>query len=464
MRNQHGKESVSAAWYFTAPWEPVPVRRGDALGFRAGADYFAELLAPGLSNGTSDARWISILSWCLKWSHIAWQSAGGDDLSRREDQRARYAWLRPLELLWVARTLKSGQNTGQLRGRRSIERWFKSDLTPLDFAMSPDQFRRYRQVGMYGAYRVVFRTVSGLTTGDGWTPSVTAIELAKLVNNNLPHGARLKQENFESCTNWRRWRGGNETRYWVEHGWQEWAKVGDFLPTPDDSVRNQLPEKERQLIESVLFPHDSIRRITAKVLASAKAAQTHAELCDALARSEQLSKVLGPASLASLPAFTGIADAAMHAMRGLWYAINHGDAEQARTVDQIADSQELQLRFEQLCNAGDTWLKAHGRSDFPHEQTVTRLAEAMKKAKTLPDRIRALAKHHDEYGGGRRWFREQTGKLVPLVADTGIAASNYRFRLRSLCLLATQCGVAKVDKALDAMDKEGSEEDEKDYK
>ena len=23
-------------WYFTAPWDPVPIRRGDALGFRAG--------------------------------------------------------------------------------------------------------------------------------------------------------------------------------------------------------------------------------------------------------------------------------------------------------------------------------------------------------------------------------------------------------------------------------------------
>lgn len=56
-------------WYFTAPWDPVLIRRGDALGLRAGADYFAELLAPGLSNASSDARWISLLSWCLMWSH-----------------------------------------------------------------------------------------------------------------------------------------------------------------------------------------------------------------------------------------------------------------------------------------------------------------------------------------------------------------------------------------------------------
>jgi hypothetical protein len=78
--------SEQRGWYFTAPWDPVPVRRGDALGLRAGADYFAELLAPGLSNNTSDARWISLLSWCLKWSHIVWRNAGGGDLSRRDER------------------------------------------------------------------------------------------------------------------------------------------------------------------------------------------------------------------------------------------------------------------------------------------------------------------------------------------------------------------------------------------
>ena len=111
-----------SSWYFTAPWEPVAIRRGDALGLRAAADYFADLIAPGLSNATSDARWISLMSWCLKWSHVVWQKADGGDLSTREAQRTRYAWLRPLELLWIARTLEAGQTTGQLRGRRSVER------------------------------------------------------------------------------------------------------------------------------------------------------------------------------------------------------------------------------------------------------------------------------------------------------------------------------------------------------
>lgn len=35
---------------FTAPWEPVVVRRGDALGLRALADQFADAVSPDLSN------------------------------------------------------------------------------------------------------------------------------------------------------------------------------------------------------------------------------------------------------------------------------------------------------------------------------------------------------------------------------------------------------------------------------
>ena len=54
---------------FTAPWEPIVVRKGDALGLRAFADQFAEALAPGLSNRVRDGRWVTILAWCLTRSH-----------------------------------------------------------------------------------------------------------------------------------------------------------------------------------------------------------------------------------------------------------------------------------------------------------------------------------------------------------------------------------------------------------
>lgn len=331
-----------SGWYFTAPWEPVPIRRGDALGFRAGADYFAGLLAPGLSNAASDARWISLLSWCLKWSHVVWRNAGNSDLSRRDAQRARYAWLRPLELLWVDRTLESGQTTGQLRGRRSIERWRTAERQLPNFAMSPDQFRRYRQVGTYGAYRVVLRTVPGLTLGDGWTPADTALQLATLVNESLPREVRLKQEYFENGTKWGHWTD-DEARYWVRHGWPAaWAKAASgLLPTPDNAIRKRVPEEERRLLEPLLFSGGSTRRVTAEVLADAKYASSHADLCDALASSSTLSKKIEPRSLAPLPAFTRFADASMHAMRRLWAEINYDDVKQAPAVAKLARSSAL---------------------------------------------------------------------------------------------------------------------------
>ncbi len=450
-------------WYFTAPWDPVPIRRGDALGLRAGADYFADLLAPGLSNNTSDARWISILSWCLQWSHVAWRNAGGGDLTLRDDQRARYSWLRPLELLWVARTLVSEQTTGQLRGRRSVKRWLDDGRGLPNFAMSDEQFRRYRQVGTYGAYRVVLRTIPGLTTGDGWTPAETALKLAGLVNDSLPRAARLKQELFENGTKWGRWSGGNEARYWVDRGWKtSWATIGGFLPTPDDAIRKRLPEEERNLLEPVIFAADSTRRITAEVLAGAKTARTHAELCDALAGSIALSTKIEPASLAPLPAFTRFADAAMHAMRGVWKEINHDDAKQAPAIEKVARSTDIQDRLDRLREAGAAWLRAPGRNTFSHEHVVTRLAETMLAAATPAEQLRALSKHHHEHGGGRRWFREQADKLVPLVADTGIAATDYRFRLRPLARLAAQCGVDNMNNALDAVSQHEPDDEETD--
>ena len=451
---------MSTNWYFTAPWYPTPIRRGDALGFRAGADYFADLLAPGLSNATSDARWISLLSWCLYWSHVVWCKAGGGDLSRGEGQRARYAWLRPLELLWVDRTLESGQTTGQLRGRRSIERWRKAGRQSPNFAMSPDQFRRYRQVGTYGAYRVVLRTV-GLTTGDGWTPAETARKLAKIVNDSLPADVRLQHENFPRSTKWGHWTD-DEARYWVRQGWPDaFTKAGiGPLPTADNAISKRLPEAERRVLEPLLFGAESTRRVTAEALAGAKGAPSHADLCDILASSDALSKKIEPESLAPLPAFTRFADASMDAMRGLWSEINTDDAAQAPAIKKLACSSEVRSNLEMVRETGAAWLHAPARSMFPHDDVITRMAEAMQAAKTPIEQLRVFVYHHHEHGGGRHWFREQEGKIVPLVADTGIAASDYRFRLRPLIRLAAQCGVPKMNGLLDAVERNEPDDEE----
>ena len=137
---------------FTAPWDPVIVRRGDALGLLALTNIFAETVAPGLNNRVRDGRWVTILAWCLARSHQVFHTTGGRSTSTRSEQGRRYAWLRPLELMWAARTVcLAGDDwmERQLAGVRRVRPWYEDYREGSSFAdrfgMSADQFRAYRK-------------------------------------------------------------------------------------------------------------------------------------------------------------------------------------------------------------------------------------------------------------------------------------------------------------------------------
>jgi hypothetical protein len=468
MRSKTEEEMTD--WYFTAPWEPESVRRGDALGFRAGADYFAELVAPGLNNGTSDARWITLMSWCLMWSHKAWEKAGGQSLKGRDAQRSRYAWLRPLELLWVARTLRrSVQATGQLRGRRSIERWQEtSGPSPLkqrdsNFSMSEDQLRRFRQIGTYGVYRVAFLNLPGLTTGDGWTLADKGLQLAKLVDISLPKISGINAEPFEGRTKWAIW-NDQQARFWFEKGWPGAEDKADegVHPTPNEHVANELPKPERQLLESVIFEANGMRRATVEALAEGSAKKfdlTHADLCDVLARNEGLLELKPASGLEILPVFTRFADAAMVVMRELWNAINQKNEDEKKdregcSIESLAELEGMEKALGNLKTYASDWLEIKDFGNFPHQQVVTSLANAMAASSNAVEQIKAIAQHHRKYGGGLRWFEQTAENLVPLINDKGVVASDYRFRLGALCKLAAQCGVADMKKVLSVVSEE----------
>jgi hypothetical protein len=125
----------------------VIVRRGDALGLRALADQFADTIAPDLSNRVRDGRWVTILAWCLVRSHEVFHASGGRSVATRAQQHERYAWLRPLELMWVARTIALAQEDWHhrsLAGQRRVRPWYEYDRQFTDrFGMSVDQFRAY---------------------------------------------------------------------------------------------------------------------------------------------------------------------------------------------------------------------------------------------------------------------------------------------------------------------------------
>jgi hypothetical protein len=54
-----------------------------------------------------------------------------------------------------------------------------------------------------------------------------------------------------------------------------------------------------------------------------------------------------------------------------------------------------------------------------------------------------LLNHHEVYGGGLRWFVLRNGRIEPRMPPRA-GSSRYRFRLWSLCRLATQCGVLRT--------------------
>ena len=136
------------------------------------ADQFADAVAPDFSNRIRDGRWVTILDWCLVQSQKVFHASDGRAITTREEQKKRYAWLRPLELMWVARTVSILTKNDEWRerslpGQRRVAPWVKKQSAD-QFGMTPQQFRAYRQTGVYGGYRRAFRKWPGMTVhGDG---------------------------------------------------------------------------------------------------------------------------------------------------------------------------------------------------------------------------------------------------------------------------------------------------------
>ena len=443
--------------FFTAPWDPLSRRRGDPLGLRGAAEVFAELLAPGLTNATGDARWVMILSWCLVWSHEAWTAAGGGDLGRREGQRQRYAWLRPLELLWVARSLKlggDGTERRQLPGRNAVNRWEAERRKGDAFGMRPEQLRRYRQAGVYGAYRTLFRQTPSLTLGesgrpDGWTPTAGAHALAEHANGRLPLAARLTAGSFEAGHKWGAWSGGNEARWWLTRGWREWETPQDVPWLPSVRERHEvLDASERELLAPHLFPRGGRRWAIVERLASAPSGMGHQQLCEHLAGSPELARALG-LPLQALPHFTRLADAGLEAIGRIWAGLQREAV--GATLDALAGDDDVKDALLDLHMAARAWLDFAGRSSFPRHEDVGAFAEAAARSASTRDGVRNLVLHHSQRGGGLRWMALRAGDRVEaLLPQRPGGTSLYRFRLRQLARLAHQCAFTGMEAALNA--------------
>ena len=93
-----------------------------------------------------------------------------------------------------------------------------------------------------------------------------------------------------------------------------------------------------------------------------------------------------------------------------------------------------------LTSAAAEWLK-NPSMQLRHAETADRLARVVLKNKPV-ECLSSLLEYHEVYGGGLRWFVLRNGRIEPRTPPRG-GSSRYRFRLWSLCRLATQCGVLR---------------------
>lgn len=445
---QPDKSDVEPRLFFTEPWDPIVTRRGDPLGLRALSDEFADVVAPGLSNRIRDGRWVTILAWSLLRSHQVFRAMGEQSVDSREQQRQRYAWLQPLELMWVARTLKSGVDLRgrSLAGQRAVKRWLDHRGHGTRFGMSAEQSRAYRQTGMYGGFRLGFRRWPGLTrAGDGWTPDDATFRLARWLDKNMGSTRPEWSCDAESETPRRvSLSKGSEDKWWIKH-WPEFFKMvrgADVrtLPRPRDEFC-RLPEAS--LLKPVLFfesDKDGSRRLKVALKSGKCTGGTHLDLCKHLS-----SEFSDDPVFHALPHFSRLADAGVEAMAFIAAMISNGPT---MGLTSIANNPAAPRVCKELYAAARVWEKTK-RPPLRHIDTADRLSEAIRSPKPT-ECLTALLHHHETHGGGLRWFvlRGKPCAVEPRTPPRRVS-SRYRFRLWPLCRLAVQCGVlTKMPSAL----------------
>lgn len=416
------------SWFLTAPEISTRRRRGDPLGLRNLTDEVAELLAPGVTNRTRDARWLTLLSWSLVESDRAWRKARNGHEQRADDGAQRYDWLRPLELLWVARSIHLGGDqyrAVQWPGYRSVRRWNQPDP---NFSMTPRQLKNHRQLGAYGAYRVLFRQEGFTVRNDGWTPAEAARKLGQYVSDTL--------QNEGSPSSWtNKPQTDDPAHWWINKGWKSWKGTGSgsklLLST---ATPVPLHDQEVVVLRPLLFPSGSDRLRTATAIGSCSNAKDYVVLCHALAK--KLPRSGGDPRLASLGTLAALHDAALGLLRTIALCVNDG----IDTLSRLTRNQDVKDAINSFATAATAWRERPPAAvQFEYAAEASRLAEL--EARSSSAFLVGFINHHQQCGSGVRWFVRSGEKVVSMGAESGINSGGFGYRLHALARLAIQCRV-----------------------
>ncbi|MBS2031508.1 MAG: hypothetical protein JST54_26645 [Deltaproteobacteria bacterium] len=254
---------------------------------------------------------------------------------------------------------------------------------------------------------------------------------------------------MEERSKWAVWTD-RQDEWWMLKGWPNWDSLGrsTFVPTPADDCSPLENEDERKALRSLLFADASRRTQVARVLSESDAA-THTGLCEDLAKARALQATPDAALLRALPAFTRLADGGMEVTRRLWELIGASTQGPHLSVTDAAGDKQLGDALERLRDAAAAW-GSHVDAGGHGDDAATALARASLAARSTSDAVTALVKHHESFGGGLRWFRLRRDRIEPLLPQDVGRASDYGFRLWSLCRMASQCGIPNLKHALTA--------------
>lgn len=409
--------------FLTLPPVRPPSRRRDPLGFSDVASYYADLLAPGLTNRQRDARWLSILCWSIQQVQSGFSELDGG--------KQRYDRLRGLELRWVIETCRRpDEGKGrQLPGSEKIRKMNKTGVfSSLRQEMGENQWRRYQYVGPYAAYRGLLQSLN-LLDGSGWQLTTTGKALAAVASKTA--NIQLRKTVLK-----RTGALADETTGWVSYWLRRWplpaecAAVCAFLPTN----RTALCAGELKLLAPALFEYSSIRRDVAESLGSATAV-THAALCKHLQKELLGKRTWAPedrVKLRKFGDFAMLADTAVEALREAFNIVaQHSSGEPS--PGEVADAMSAQLiRFRKKC---DTW-KSDGV--WP---SVDVFAQEIASATESEQILRRLVLFHERHASGLVWLCVKRGALDRSVRHAQAPGGYYRFRLDALGRLALGCDV-----------------------
>ena len=345
--------------------------------------------------------------------------------------------------MWVARTIALAEDwrDRSLAGRRRVRPWYEYDDQSTDrFGMSEDQFRAYRQTGMYGGYRVAFRKWPGMTVlGDGWTPGPTTLRLAKWLDEKLgaarpswPFRAgdgdddRLSKRSAKLGL-------GKEHRWWLRQ-WNEFDQGGrgadeNTLPRRKDDFA--IRYRQVDLLKPLMFGGDRRETASRSGTEVAKARATnHIEVCEHLGRA-----FANDHTISLLPRFSRLADAGMEAMDLIAKSLQNDS--RVKLADVAALPEAARVCDELMAAAGVARRCPDPASPHRNSAPLRRC-----DSECAPIECLRACSSITTSGGGLRWFVLRNGWVEPRHA-VAAGSSRYRFRLWSLCRLATQCGVLR---------------------